>query len=700
MEISEIDDPESTSSSIAEEIETLSQALLDSKTQTKMDLNLEDTTTTTEESVGRHASSLDTDDSPANEKASEGQGEMRGLFYREGSCKLGEDRPNVDPTDMTVPDNNENQVEDLESAEDSQDAVEDFFARTPPLMSLESNNGHRMENLSTLGISSRNDYKSETDMDMESVKSLRQEEAVVFPRTPSAVSINRDITPLNMENSTPGEFETLEKTDDGDDEANEGNKENSDSVVRTLSSLSILPMNERTDEITPMDLQNSSITMTDDQNELQTIPPFYLDGKRKSGYGYLDMQLLSESASVSEQTIERSNENQEDPSQEKDEEEVKSAEAQEEEEDKLVEIQEEAEAESAEAHDEAEEFKSAEVSSMTTAGDVSKKIQSNANHQLYFTVGYKNQFGEDVEKPFTSFYRDQLPYVGENTVQYFKYKGIKVWDKVEGFDHVFGSAGRYIELEEKVNEIEDGLLKRALAFIPDDEESDEDNFVILGGGGYGQGLADSFSASSKPKATHFLCIKVKNDQVKSVAAKVKERIIQEEPDLLNCAMPNERLHVTLVRVHCNAQDAIIEVNNMLRGLRPRIQDLVGSSEDENPQRIIRARQLSSFGDRELYVKLDVPAAFISVIESLQESLSRIKNVVVTNHFESIPHMTLLKVNRATARKRGSKTLDSSLYSNYVNQDFGSITFDNIHFCLIDDIRAQDGFYITSKKIEF
>lgn len=353
--------------------------------------------------------------------------------------------------------------------------------------------------------------------------------------------------------------------------------------------------------------------------------------------------------------------------------------------------------------------------SMKTAGDVKHRIQWDENlQQEYFTVGYMDRFAGVVEKPFTSFQWEHLALVDDDQlaipqhrIQYFKYKGTKVWDKTERLDHVFGSAGNDIRIQEKIQEIDEELERRARAFNPDDDDdSDDDDLVMLGGdNAMGRGLVADYCAVEKPKvdflrATHFLCIKVNDEQVKSLAAEVQDHVIQGEPVLRSCAMPNEILHVTLAMVRCDSPEAILEVNQMLKDLRPQIQDLVGSYHDSNPQRMIKARGLSTFGARVLYVKLDVPAAFTSIIENLHKTLQRIDGVTITNHFDFVPHMTLLKVNRIIARERRSKYLSSILYSDYIDKDFGIISLDNIHFCLIDDIRGPDNFYVTCKKIHF
>ncbi|XP_047484950.1 uncharacterized protein LOC125036400 [Penaeus chinensis] len=352
--------------------------------------------------------------------------------------------------------------------------------------------------------------------------------------------------------------------------------------------------------------------------------------------------------------------------------------------------------------------------SMKTAGDVRHRIQWDGDLQEeYFTVGYMDRFSGVVEKPFTSFHWEHLALVDDDQlaipqhrIQYFKYKGTKVWDKNERLDHVFGSAGNEVRIQDKIKEIDEELERRARVFNPDDDDDDsDDDLVIMGGGdATGTGLVADYCVTEKPKvellrATHFLCIKVKNEEVKSVATEVQDHVIQQEPVLRSCAMPNEILHVTLAMVRCESPEAVLEVSNMLKELRPDIQDLVGIL-DSNPQRKIKARGLTTFGARVLYVKLDVPAAFTSIIERIHKTLHHIDGVTLTNHFDFVPHMTLLKVNRVVARERRSKYLNSILYNDYIDQDFGIISLDNIHFCLIDDIRGPDRFYLTCKKINF
>ena len=87
--------------------------------------------------------------------------------------------------------------------------------------------------------------------------------------------------------------------------------------------------------------------------------------------------------------------------------------------------------------------------SMRTAIDVIQRIQwDDALPTENFSVGYLDRFIGIQEKKFTDFSWEDIASVDYNVlaipkhrIQYFKYKDVKVWDKQERMDKVFGSIG-------------------------------------------------------------------------------------------------------------------------------------------------------------------------------------------------------------------------------------------------------------------
>ncbi|CAL4190628.1 unnamed protein product [Meganyctiphanes norvegica] len=346
---------------------------------------------------------------------------------------------------------------------------------------------------------------------------------------------------------------------------------------------------------------------------------------------------------------------------------------------------------------------------LKTAGDVRKRIQWDSDLPAeYFTVGYLDRIDGIVEKPFNAFTWEHLALVDiddlaipQHRIQYFKYKGTKVWDKNKRLDNVYGSAGNKYTITEIMKQVDEELRVKASTFDPDDDSDDEDMFVLdSGGGGRIAELSYEDHVKEKDRATHFLCIRVQNNDLARAVHNVQLKVIENDDSLRNCIMPTEILHITLAMVHCHSPESIIAVTSLMNELEPQLKRLVGEDLESNLERSITAKGLSTFGARVLYTQLDVPASFNIAARIIFESLQHLDDVTCTNHFDFVPHMTLLKVNRIATRERHSKYINSCLYSDYIHDEFGKIKFDNIHFCFIDDKRGDDGFYVTCKRINF
>lgn len=348
---------------------------------------------------------------------------------------------------------------------------------------------------------------------------------------------------------------------------------------------------------------------------------------------------------------------------------------------------------------------------LRTAGDVRKRIQWDESLQReHFTIGYLDRFEGIVEKPFTDFVWKDLAdaelddlAIPEHRIHYFKYKERKVWDKDLRLDYVFGSAGNTKNIMQIITESqeEEGIQNDDL----DDEDSDsEGDIVVVSSSLSAAGAKECVAAAQeivkkkeKLRATHFLCIRIQNEALAEIVCRVQETVIKCDPLLRSCAMPAEILHITLAMIKCESASSVNEVSALLTQIREEIITNENYNRDKN---VIKAKHLSTFGSRVLYSKLEVTPLFSDIINILQSKIKKLNGVTITNHFDFVPHMTLLKVNRFIAKERRSKYIDSSLYAKYFSQEFGEIHLNNIYFCIINDYRGEDGFYLTCKKIEF
>lgn len=354
---------------------------------------------------------------------------------------------------------------------------------------------------------------------------------------------------------------------------------------------------------------------------------------------------------------------------------------------------------------------------LKTAGDVRKRIQWDPELQKeHFSVGYLDRFSGVVEKPFTSFTWEHLSLVDldqlavpQHRIQYYKYKDVKVWDKNDRLDLVFGSAGGDTTIREVIQKVEEELAEKRRTCGSDDSDDDDDAVVIgvesesTSGKGFISLISEGQSLKDEPlRASHFFCIRVNDEEVRRRVALVQESVVQEDPTLRSCAMPGELLHITLAMVKLDSYQAIHEAGNLLEELRESLKAVFAAPPASGvaaPSRVVRAQGLSTFGARVLYSKLEVPESFNSAVDLLRDGLRKVDDAVITSHFDFVPHMTLIKVNRVTARERRSKYINSVLYSDYIDHYFGTIPIDNIHLCVIDDRRGPDGFYLTCQEVE-
>ena len=156
-------------------------------------------------------------------------------------------------------------------------------------------------------------------------------------------------------------------------------------------------------------------------------------------------------------------------------------------------------------------------------------------------------------------------------------------------------------------------------------------------------------------------------------------------------------HITLSMIRISGSKGINEAKMLMNELKEEFERII----KKEPCQLLLSG-LDTFGQRVLFAKVipdpvDIYDIMYSVIQNKLESCS---NVSTTNKFQSVPHMTLLKVSRPVGRIRNSKYLPSYLYEDFIDKKFGSQPINNLKLCLIDAETGSDGFYQTVSTIEF
>ena len=156
-------------------------------------------------------------------------------------------------------------------------------------------------------------------------------------------------------------------------------------------------------------------------------------------------------------------------------------------------------------------------------------------------------------------------------------------------------------------------------------------------------------------------------------------------------------HITLSMVRINGSKGLDEAKILMDEIREEFDIIVKSQSCK-----LVLNGLDTFGQRVLFAKVicDPVDIYDNMYSVIQNKLESCVNVSTTNKFQSVPHMTLLKVSRPVARIRNSKYLPSYLYEEFVDKKFGTQPINNLKLCLIDAESGSDGFYQTVSTIEF
>lgn len=359
-----------------------------------------------------------------------------------------------------------------------------------------------------------------------------------------------------------------------------------------------------------------------------------------------------------------------------------------------------------------EEKQKEEKRPMKTAFDVIKRIQWDEMMPAEcFTVGYLDRFKGIVEDPFTKFsnWGDlasadyEALAIPQHRIEYFKYKDTKVWDKKARLDLVFGSSGINDgkDIEAVMYEVDDRLKDLMLNRNDeqsdkdtdnDDEDEDDDDGVQVDI----SPIAQSFPIEER--STHFLAVRITEPAIIETARRVQLDAVKQEEALNDCLMGTGLFHVTLGMLRLtDGIDGTNEAIAAVQQIQPQLQELVATGLR------FRVDGLDTFGQRVLYAKVhpEPEETFWQFASLVNDAIAKTSDrVSVTNKFELMPHMTLIKVNRPVAKIRNSKYLPSALYEAHIKRYFGCQHVDNLQLCVLEATTRFDGFYRTLCEIKF
>ncbi|KAK6174896.1 hypothetical protein SNE40_013458 [Patella caerulea] len=357
------------------------------------------------------------------------------------------------------------------------------------------------------------------------------------------------------------------------------------------------------------------------------------------------------------------------------------------------------------------------LASMKTADDVVKRIQWDSDlPQEDFLVGYLDRFLGIKEKYFTAFSWEDIASVDYNVlaipkhrIQYFKYRDIKVWDKLTRLDNVFGSLGSGTKITdiianydqeldkwktEKATELPSTDSNEKVDDDDSDSDSDSDDGIIVT---IGTNTANPMSShpgywQDKLRPNYFLAIRVTDSAVQEVTSEIQDNILANQPLYRECCIPPSALHVTLCTLGLDTQEQVDSACRVLKSIRDELKDAV-------PAQPLVLNGVSNFYSRVVYAKIEYPDGFLDFVDQLSMCL-RHEGIEIRDQHEFIPHMTIMKTSRPVSRRMGTANIDKRLYEQFTDKYLGEVNISGVYLCSMGDERQADGFYISPANIKF
>ena len=338
---------------------------------------------------------------------------------------------------------------------------------------------------------------------------------------------------------------------------------------------------------------------------------------------------------------------------------------------------------------------------MKTAADVISRIVW--DEQLpadSFTIGYTDRFRGVIEMNFSAFSWEDIASV-DNTVlaipqhriQYFKYCTVKVWDKNERLDDVFGSTGSAVTITDVMAkyEVENSLGTETVSRNSCDDYDDVHDSDGIPGIVANVQTPCSDKCNNKLRPNYFLCLRITDSNIVERLEALQESILEVEPQYAECCVRPTALHVTLCTL---GLDTLEQVSSARRVLEDACRELRAMA----PRNIVLTiKGVSNFSDRVIYGQVHHEQDFTDFVERIRTTFCE-SGFDMRDDRDYVPHMTVVKVSRPTERRLLRKTIDPAIYETAKDMYFGSETISAVHLCSMKE-RTQDGFYVCAARVD-
>ncbi|KAM9356302.1 LOW QUALITY PROTEIN: A-kinase anchor protein 7-like [Pholidichthys leucotaenia] len=191
------------------------------------------------------------------------------------------------------------------------------------------------------------------------------------------------------------------------------------------------------------------------------------------------------------------------------------------------------------------------------------------------------------------------------------------------------------------------------------------------------------------RPNYFVSIPITNTQISTAVAEVQEAILQQEPQLVKAMIPVPTLHITLLVMHLSNQEQV-DLSHLLAWKK-----MLGGRD-----MVLPFSRISHFRKEVVFVSL-AAGPHRDTLDWLADLLwSRFEEQGLLQGdcrgFE--PHLTIMKLSRASKLSQGIKRMDPALYFDYMNKFFGDQTVEWVDLCSMLKKIQQEGYYHTETTL--
>ena len=339
---------------------------------------------------------------------------------------------------------------------------------------------------------------------------------------------------------------------------------------------------------------------------------------------------------------------------------------------------------------------------------VSMKTATNVIHRIlwdshlpseHFLVGYLDRFVGIIEKPFKSFSWEDLSTVShkvlaipKHRIQYFKYKGVIVWDKANQVDNVFGSRGTGKTITDVMREMDGeaaGEVREEEEAVDEDELDPEDVEEMERQSKMGV----LKQKADKNRPTHFIYIPVfQSKEIVAKAKEVQDHMVEIHPCFDDGRLPLENLHVSVGYVRLEKQEECERATEVLKKLQPYFATILP------PSMVLHSEGMETFRGQLIYAKVRGCPALQRFVTLLLNSLQSAGLSTPGNHIPFVPHITVLRLRRPMMREMNMQMIESWMYQPFKSAAFGEQAIQELRIGEMSDIYIRHRFRISNSAL--